>query len=408
MDDLGHLPDRQRGALLLRELSGLSHEEIAIAFGTTTAAAKQAIFEARQALVELEQGRAMNCEDVRRQVSEGDRRVLRGRRIGAHLRECSACEAFVLAIPARRAQLLALTPVLPPATAAALLTRSLHAASAQGGASATSAAATAGVAGKAAGTALAWKALAGAAVIVTTAAGVGGVSHLLAHHTAARVALAPRTGHPATVHQASVVTKSRGPATAASSTRRHAAQDPGTFHARRARPSSGHHTSTAALRAATPSDSTTTASNSASPAASASVGGSGSHAGGAHGYQAGGSWHSPSWSAGGGDHTNGWDHGEHGAGHPAYGLTATGQATTAVGQATTAVGKATTAAGQAAAGAGHAAAGAGQAIQGGGVSSRSGWATSQGGGATSQGVITSQDHGPVNQGPQHRTSPPKL
>jgi RNA polymerase sigma factor (sigma-70 family) len=183
--DIGLLPDRQRGALLLRELSGLSHEEIAIALRTSTAGAKQAIFEARQALAEFEEGRAMQCEEVRRQISEGDRRMLRGRRVGAHLRECAACDAFALAIPARRTQLAALTPVLPSAAAATVLARSLQAASSQGGAGGTSAAATAGIAGKAAGTAVAWKALAGAAILATTAAGVSGVSHLVAHSHAA-------------------------------------------------------------------------------------------------------------------------------------------------------------------------------------------------------------------------------
>ena len=39
--DLRELPDRQRGALVMRELSGLSHEEIAIALGISVGAAKQ-------------------------------------------------------------------------------------------------------------------------------------------------------------------------------------------------------------------------------------------------------------------------------------------------------------------------------------------------------------------------------
>ena len=179
VEDLGGLPDRQRGALLLRELSGLSHEEIAIALGTTAAGAKQAIFEARQALSEIEEGRAMRCEDVRERISEGDRRVLRGRKLTAHLRECSACDAFATAIPARRAELRAFTPVLPSAAAAMLLSRSLHAASGHGVPGGTSAAAGAGVAGKAAGSALVWKTLAGVAVVVTTAAGVTKIAPLL-------------------------------------------------------------------------------------------------------------------------------------------------------------------------------------------------------------------------------------
>src|SRR5205814_8505234 len=90
--DLAELPDRARSALLLRELSGLSHHEIAAALETSVGGAKQAIFEARQALFELSEGRAMKCEEIRHRISAGDRRVLRGRAVRAHLRDCAACE----------------------------------------------------------------------------------------------------------------------------------------------------------------------------------------------------------------------------------------------------------------------------------------------------------------------------
>src|SRR5439155_1764072 len=79
MRDLRELGDRQRGALLMRELNGLSHEEIALALGLSLGAAKQAIFEARRALLDLAEGRAMPCEQMRRMISDGDGRVLRAR-----------------------------------------------------------------------------------------------------------------------------------------------------------------------------------------------------------------------------------------------------------------------------------------------------------------------------------------
>jgi RNA polymerase sigma factor (sigma-70 family) len=186
--DLADLPDRQRAALLLRELAGLSHEEIAVALGLSVGAAKQAIFEARQGLFEVEEGRAMSCEDVRRRISEGDRRSLRGRRVRSHLRACAACEAFAVAIPARRAELNALTPALAPVAAATVLGRVLTAAAPPGGASAAAgSAAAAGGVGKLAGSAVAWKALAGTAILVTAAAGVNGLTHVF--HRAAPAAL---------------------------------------------------------------------------------------------------------------------------------------------------------------------------------------------------------------------------
>ncbi|HLY49126.1 MAG TPA: sigma-70 family RNA polymerase sigma factor, partial [Solirubrobacteraceae bacterium] len=186
--DLADLPERQRAALLLRELAGLSHEDIAVALGLSVGAAKQAIFEARQGLFEVEEGRAMSCEDVRRRISEGDRRSLRGRRVRSHLRACAACEAFAVTIPARRAELNALTPALAPLAAATVLGRVLTAAGPPGGASAAAGSAAAvGGAGKLAGSAVAWKALAGAAILATAAAGVNGLTHVF--HRAAPAAV---------------------------------------------------------------------------------------------------------------------------------------------------------------------------------------------------------------------------
>jgi RNA polymerase sigma factor (sigma-70 family) len=197
MSDLGELPVRQRSALLLRELNGLSHDEIAIALDTSVGGAKQAIFEARQALLDFEQGRAMSCDAVRARLSEGDRRVLRGRRVRGHLRACSGCAAFASAIPERRAQLRAFTPGLPSTAAAALLSRALHTTSLHGGAPATgagaagtaaagtAAAGTATVGTTAVGAALASKLLLGAALVVTAAGGAAGLSKVLGRHHAA-------------------------------------------------------------------------------------------------------------------------------------------------------------------------------------------------------------------------------
>ena len=52
MEWLGALPEPQRAALVMRELEGLSHEEIAAALGVSGGAARQAIYRARAALRE--------------------------------------------------------------------------------------------------------------------------------------------------------------------------------------------------------------------------------------------------------------------------------------------------------------------------------------------------------------------
>jgi RNA polymerase sigma factor (sigma-70 family) len=181
IEDLTELPERQRGALLLRELSGLSHQEIAVVLGTSIGGAKQSIFEARRGLAELEEGRAMRCDEVRRLISDGDGRALRARRVRAHLSECVGCAAFADAVPARRSELRAFAPALPSTVAATLLARSLRAASPHGatGVASASTAAGVGAAGKAAGTALAWKAITAVAVVATAAVGATGLTHVL-------------------------------------------------------------------------------------------------------------------------------------------------------------------------------------------------------------------------------------
>ncbi len=119
--DLATLPERQRQALVLRELSGMGHDEIGEVLGTSGRAVKQTIFEARRALLDCTEGRAMQCDDVQQVLSDGDGRVRRSRRMQSHLRTCRDCRAFDSALHERPEQLRALVPVLPVAAAASLL-----------------------------------------------------------------------------------------------------------------------------------------------------------------------------------------------------------------------------------------------------------------------------------------------
>ena len=128
LGDLASLPERARSALVMRELSGLSHEEIAVALEISPGAAKQAIFEARRGIAECAEGRVMACADVCRAISDGDRRVLRGRRVRAHLRDCASCSAFAAAIGARQVEMRAIVPVLPAAASAVVLARAVESA----------------------------------------------------------------------------------------------------------------------------------------------------------------------------------------------------------------------------------------------------------------------------------------
>jgi RNA polymerase sigma factor (sigma-70 family) len=174
--DLAQLPERQRAALLMRELNGLSHAEISVALATSLTAAKQAIFDARTALTEFAEGRALDCDEVRRKISERDGRVLRSRRVRSHLRDCSSCASFAAAISQRRSDLRAIAPLLPAAASAALLARLGTSASGYAGGGS---AGGAGAAGKLGTAAIASKTAVGATVVVTAAAGIGALPKML-------------------------------------------------------------------------------------------------------------------------------------------------------------------------------------------------------------------------------------
>lgn len=115
--DLGDLPDRQRAALVMRELGGLGFEQIGEAFDTSPAVARQTVYEARLNLRSLEEGREMSCEEVMHRLSNADGRVARRRDLQAHLRACADCRAFRDAIDGRRRDFAALAPL--PALASA-------------------------------------------------------------------------------------------------------------------------------------------------------------------------------------------------------------------------------------------------------------------------------------------------
>ncbi len=151
VSDLRALPSRQRGALVMRELSGLDYREIAGALGISQGAARQTVYEAREAMRDAGRGREMDCGAVREAISERDGRVLRGRALRAHLRSCEGCADFRLAISRRSSDLRALAPPLPPLVASGLLASVIG----KGGSGAVSAVAGAGGSAAAGGGAIA-------------------------------------------------------------------------------------------------------------------------------------------------------------------------------------------------------------------------------------------------------------
>lgn len=146
--DIADLPDRQRASLVMREVNGLGFGEISAALGTSPGAVRQALYEARRALAEMDHGRDMHCDLAMRMVSDAAGRP-RDRSVRAHLRGCSPCRRFQDEIRGRGRTLAAISP-MPAIAAVVALKAALASGTAAGG---SGAAVAAGGAGTAAGVA---------------------------------------------------------------------------------------------------------------------------------------------------------------------------------------------------------------------------------------------------------------
>src|SRR6185295_2001937 len=95
LDDIGTLPDVQRGALLLREMDGFSYEQVGEVLGLPLSTVRASIFRARRTLLGLAAARDADCEVIQSELSDlADRRGRRGRHITSHLTVCSNCRDF--------------------------------------------------------------------------------------------------------------------------------------------------------------------------------------------------------------------------------------------------------------------------------------------------------------------------
>lgn len=186
ISDLEELPERQRAALVMRELGGLGFPEIAEAFETSPGVARQTVYEARLSLRQMEEGREMSCAAVMRELSDGDGRLTRRRALRAHLRNCADCRAFEESIARRHRDLAAIAP-LPLALSAGLLHGVLTGQAASAGGVAGAAGGGAGAAG------IAGTVGAGAGKVVATSAIVKSVA-TVAVVAAVGVSAADRTG----------------------------------------------------------------------------------------------------------------------------------------------------------------------------------------------------------------------
>jgi RNA polymerase sigma factor (sigma-70 family) len=112
-EDVRRLPERQRTALVLAELEGLSQAEIGIVLGVRAEQVKAFIYQGRSSLLSERAAREADCEDVREELATARGAALRRRHLRRHLRSCSACHDYAAAVSRQQRQLRALAPITP-------------------------------------------------------------------------------------------------------------------------------------------------------------------------------------------------------------------------------------------------------------------------------------------------------
>jgi RNA polymerase sigma factor (sigma-70 family) len=95
LEDVSHLPETQRSALLLREIDAMSYEEIAHAMDTTIPGVKSLLVRARIALAESSQARQLTCGEVRVELAEAAEGLAKvSGPVRRHIKACEPCTDF--------------------------------------------------------------------------------------------------------------------------------------------------------------------------------------------------------------------------------------------------------------------------------------------------------------------------
>ncbi|MDQ6729535.1 MAG: sigma-70 family RNA polymerase sigma factor, partial [Actinomycetota bacterium] len=113
--DVQRLPDQQRSALLMRELSGMSYVNVSDALGVSVPAVKSLLVRARVGLAQASEARDASCAQIREElILAHDRGVRASGLARRHLSECTDCRTFRTEIRGVSRQLAALAPTLGP------------------------------------------------------------------------------------------------------------------------------------------------------------------------------------------------------------------------------------------------------------------------------------------------------
>ncbi|MBO0769265.1 MAG: RNA polymerase sigma factor, partial [Solirubrobacterales bacterium] len=113
--DVQRLPEQQRSALLLRELSGMSYQELADSLELSVPAIKSLLVRARVGLSAAADARDADCEGIREELVDCHDRGVRPNALARrHLKDCPGCREFREEVRGVSAGIAALVPAAGP------------------------------------------------------------------------------------------------------------------------------------------------------------------------------------------------------------------------------------------------------------------------------------------------------
>ncbi len=113
--DVGRLPEQQRSALLLRELSGMSYAHVADVLQVSVPAVKSLLVRARISLAQALEARDTACIEIREKLALAHDQGVRPNALARrHLRDCAGCREYRNQVRGLSKQLAALAPSIGP------------------------------------------------------------------------------------------------------------------------------------------------------------------------------------------------------------------------------------------------------------------------------------------------------
>ncbi len=112
-EGLRELPERQRAALALAELHGLSQADIGTVLGVESHQVKGYVYQARSNLLSERRAREADCCEIREEIATARGAALLRGRLRRHIRSCADCRTYADGISRQRRQLAGLMPLVP-------------------------------------------------------------------------------------------------------------------------------------------------------------------------------------------------------------------------------------------------------------------------------------------------------